>query len=562
MAKLVECVPNFSEGRDKSKLEEIKKAIESVAGVKLLDVDPGEATNRTVFTFVGDPESIKEAAFRAIKRASEIIDMREHKGAHPRLGATDVVPFVPLEGVTMEDCVAIAKELGERVGRELKIPVYLYEEAATTPERKSLSYVRKGEYEALPDKLKELKPDFGPDEYNEDIARTGATIIGAREFLIAYNVNLNTKDKKLANEIALNIRENGRLKRDSNGKVVKDQNGKSLRVPGTLKAVRAIGWYIDEYGIAQISINLLNYKITPLWKVYEEVREQAEKLGLLVTGSEIVGLVPKEAIYEAGKYYLKKQNKTTGVPEKEIIDIAVKSLGLNSVSPFNPDEKIIEYIIAKDNSINLLTNLTINDFTDEVSVDSPAPGGGSVAALGGALSSALSAMVSALSYNKKGYEDYRNEFINLGERAQKVKDEFLKLVDEDTNAFNKFMAARRLPKKTDEEKAERERALEEAAKYAAEIPLKVLETSVLALQIAERVSEIGNKNSISDAGVAGWMGRAAAEGAYLNVKINLPSISDENFRKEIISKAGNFLEEARKINQRISINVLKAFEEE
>lgn len=562
MAKLVECVPNFSEGRDKSKLEEIKKAVESVPGVKLLDIDPGEATNRTVFTFVGDPESIKEAAFRAIKRASEIIDMREHKGAHPRLGATDVVPFVPLEGVTMEDCVAIAKELGERVGRELKIPVYLYEEAATTPERKSLSYVRKGEYEALPDKLKELKPDFGPDEYNEDIARTGATIIGAREFLIAYNVNLNTKDKKLANEIALNIRENGRLKRDSNGKVVKDQNGKSLRVPGTLKAVRAIGWYIDEYGIAQISINLLNYKITPLWKVYEEVREQAEKLGLLVTGSEIVGLVPKEAMYEAGKYYLKKQNKTTGVPEKEIIDIAVKSLGLNSVSPFEPDEKIIEYIIAKDNSTNLLTNLTINDFADEVSVDSPAPGGGSVAALGGALSSALSAMVSALSYNKKGYEDYRNEFINLGEKAQKVKDEFLKLVDEDTNAFNKFMAARKLPKKTDEEKAEREKALEEAAKYAADIPLKVLETSVLALQIAERVSEIGNKNSISDAGVAGWMGRAAAEGAYLNVKINLPSISDENFRKEIIAKAGDFLEEARKINQRISINVLKALEEE
>ncbi len=562
MAKLVECVPNFSEGRDKSKLEEIKKAVESVPGVKLLDIDPGEATNRTVFTFVGDPESIKEAAFRAIKRASEIIDMREHKGAHPRLGATDVVPFVPLEGVTMEDCVAIAKELGERVGRELKIPVYLYEEAATTSERKSLSYVRKGEYEALPDKLKELKPDFGPDEYNEDIARTGATIIGAREFLIAYNVNLNTKDKKLANEIALNIRENGRLKRDSNGKVVKDQNGKSLRVPGTLKAVRAIGWYIDEYGIAQISINLLNYKITPLWKVYEEVREQAEKLGLLVTGSEIVGLVPKEAIYEAGKYYLKKQNKTTGVPEKEIIDIAVKSLGLNSVSPFEPDEKIIEYIIAKDNSTNLLTNFTINDFADEVSVDSPAPGGGSVAALGGALSSALSAMVSALSYNKKGYEDYRNEFINLGEKAQKVKDEFLKLVDEDTNAFNKFMAARKLPKKTDEEKAEREKALEEAAKYAAEIPLKVLETSVFALQIAERVSEIGNKNSISDAGVAGWMGRAAAEGAYLNVKINLPSISDENFRNEIISKAGDFLEEARKINQRISINVLKALEEE
>ncbi len=562
MAKLVECVPNFSEGRDKGKLDEIKKAIESVKGVKLLDIDPGEATNRTVFTFVGDPESIKEAAFRAIKRASEIIDMREHKGEHPRLGATDVVPFVPLEGVTMEDCVQIAKELGERVGRELNIPVYLYEEAAATPERKSLSYVRKGEYEALPEKLKELKPDFGPDEYNEKIAKTGATIIGAREFLIAYNVNLNTKDKKLANEIALNIRENGRLKRDANGKVVKDSNGKSLRVPGTLKAVRAIGWYIDEYGIAQISINLLNYKITPLWKVYEEVREQAEKLGLLVTGSEVVGLIPKEAIYEAGKYYLKKQGKTTGVPEKEIIDIAVKSLGLDSVSPFNPDEKIIEYIIAKDNSENLLTNLTVKNFVDEVSVDSPAPGGGSVSAIAGALSSALSSMVASLSYNKKGYEDYRNEFISLGEKAQSIKDEFIKLIDEDTNAFNKFMAARRLPKKTEEEKTERAKALEEAAKYAAEIPLNILKTSVIALQLAERVSEIGNKNSISDAGVAGWLGRAAAEGAFLNVKINLPSINDEEFKKNLLSEASDSLEDARKINQRISINVLKALEEE
>ncbi len=557
MRKLVECVPNFSEGRDKSKLEEIKKVIRSVKGVKLLDVDPGEATNRTVFTFVGDPESVKEAAFRAIEKAAEIIDMREQTGAHPRLGATDVVPFVPLEGVTMEDCVKIARELGERVGKELNIPVYLYEEAATTEERKSLSYVRKGEYEALPEKLKELKPDFGPDEYNERIAKTGGTIIGAREFLIAYNVNLNTKDKKLANEIALNIRENGRLKRDKNGKIIKDEKGNKLRVPGTLKNVRAIGWYIDEYGIAQISINLLNYKKTPLWKVYEEVIEQAQKLGLLVTGSEVVGLIPKETILEVGKHFLEKQGKSLGVPERELVDIAVKSLELSSVSPFNPDEKIIEYIIEKDYKSKLLTEMKITDFVDEVSSDSPAPGGGSIAALAGSLSSALSSMVAALSYGKKGYEKFNNEFSELGAEAQKIKQEFVRLIDEDTNAFNLYMEARRLPKKTDEDKQQRERAMEKAAQYAAEVPMKVLEKTIGVLKIAERVSEIGNINSISDVGVAGWMARTAAEGAFLNVKINLPSINDDKFRKELESKANETLEEARKLSQQVSVNVLK-----
>ncbi len=557
MKRLVECVPNFSEGRDKNKLEEIKKAIQSVKGVSLLDIDPGEATNRTVFTFVGEPESIKEAAFRAIKRASEIIDMREQKGEHPRLGATDVVPFVPLQGVTMDDCVNIAKELGERVGEELQIPVYLYEEAATTEKRKSLSYIRKGEYEALPDKLKELKPDFGPSEYNEKIAKTGGTIIGAREFLIAYNVNLNTKDRKLANEIALNIRENGRLKRDEKGKIIKDKDGNKLRVPGTLKAVRAIGWYIDEYGIAQISINLLNYKITPLWKVYEEVIEQAQKLGLLVTGSEVVGLIPREAMIATGKHFLEKQGKSTGVPEKEIIDIAVKSLGLNSVSPFNPDEKIIEYIIEKDKKSELLTEMKITDFIDEVSTDSPAPGGGSIAALSGSLSAALSSMVAALSYDKKGYENYKTEFSELGVKAQIIKDSFIKFIDEDTNAFNLYMQARRLPKKTEEEKKIREEAMEKAAQYAAEIPLRVLETSIDALKIAERVAEIGNVNSISDAGVAGWAARTAAEGAYLNVKINLPSITDKSFRDNLETKANEALEKARKLSQQVMVKVLK-----
>ncbi len=559
--RLIECVPNFSEGRDKSKIDEIAKAIESVEGVKLLNIDPGAATNRTVFTFVGEPEKVEEAAFRAIKKASEIIDMREHKGEHPRLGATDVVPFVPLSGVSMEDCVQVAKRLGKRVGEELQIPVYLYEEAASTPERKSLSYIRKGEYEALPEKLKELKPDFGPDEYNESIAKTGATIIGAREFLIAYNVNLNTKDKKLAHEIALNIREQGRLKRDSNGKIVRDNNGKALRVPGTLKAVRAIGWYIDEYGIAQISINLLNYKITPLWKVYEEVRGFAEKMGLLVTGSEVVGLIPKEAILQAGKYYLEKQGKTIGIPEREIVDIAIKSLGLNSVSEFNPDEKIIEYIIEKDKKESLLCSRKVDDFIDEVSKDSPAPGGGSVSALMGALSGALSSMVCALTHNKKGYEDVWGEAVKLGEKAQLIKDNLTKLIDEDTNAFNLLMKAMKLPKKTDEDKKIRKEAMENAAKYAAEVPLKVMKESLNALEIAKRVSDIGNVNSISDAGVSGWSARAAIEGAFLNVKINLSSIEDEEFKKNILKEAIDILEKGRKVSQQVSINVLKRMEE-
>ncbi len=560
--KLVECVPNFSEGRDKSKIEEIAKAIESVEGVKLLDIDPGAATNRTVFTFVGEPDKVEEAAFRAIKKASEIIDMREHKGEHPRLGATDVVPFVPLSGVTMEDCVEIAKRLGKRVGEELKIPVYLYEEAASSPERKSLSYIRKGEYESLPEKLEKLPPDFGPSQYNEDIAKTGATIIGAREFLIAYNVNLNTKDKKLAHEIALNIRENGRLKRDENGKIVRDENGKALRVPGTLKAVRAIGWYIDEYGIAQISINLLNYKITPLWKVYEEVRKFAEKMGLLVTGSEIVGLVPKEAIVETGKYYLLKQKKTVGIPEKEIVDIAIKSLGLSSVSPFEPEEKIIEYIIEKDKKSSLLVERKLNDFIDEVSKDSPAPGGGSVSALMGSLSSALSSMVCALTHNKKGYEDVWGETVTLGERAQKIKDSLRNLVDEDTNAFNLLMKAMKLPKKTDEEKKIRKQEMEKAAKYAAEIPLKVMKEALSALELSRRVAEIGNVNSISDVGVAGWSARAAVEGAFLNVKINLSAIEDKEFKDKIHREALEILERARKVSQEVSITVLKRMEEE
>jgi glutamate formiminotransferase/formiminotetrahydrofolate cyclodeaminase len=542
MAKLVECVPNFSEGRDRAIIDSITAEIDGVDGAALLDVDPGAATNRTVVTFVGSPDAAVEAAFRAIKRASELIDMSKHQGAHARMGATDVCPFVPVSDMTMTECVELAHRLGKRVGEELGIPVYLYEEAATRPERRSLADVRTGEYEGLADKLAdpEWKPDYGPSELKP---RSGATVIGAREFLIAYNFNLNTRERKLAHRIALRVREKGRAKRDENGKMLKDENGSIVRTPGTLKSVRAVGWYIEEYGCAQISMNLTNYKVTPVHKAFDEVCRQANEFGLRVTGSELVGLIPREAILEAGRHYLRKQGKTIGVPEKELIHVAVVSLGLSDISPFNPDEKIIEYIIKPKEP--QLVDQTVSDFTDEVSINSPAPGGGTVAALAGALGAGLISMVGALTTEKKGFEDRFEEMEELGFESQALKDHFLMAIDEDTRAFNKVMEAGRGRPKTPEAKAEKAARVEAATKEATLVPLGVLERAARALSLAQEMAEKGNPNSLSDAGVGGLMAAAAAEGAYLNVLINLPGIPDEEWVTTVRSRAKEMIRTVR-----------------
>ena len=549
MNKIVECVPNFSEGRDMGIIKQITDEIEKVEGAILLDVDPGADTNRTVVTFVGTPEAVKEAAFRAIKKAAELIDMSKHKGAHPRMGATDVCPFVPVSGVTMEDCVQIAREVGERVARELGIPVYLYEEAATRPERRSLADIRVGEYEGLPEKLKdpEWKPDFGEPVFNP---KSGATVIGAREFLIAYNLNVNTRDRKLAHRVALRIREKGRI--------VKKKDGTKERVPGRLKDVRAIGWYIPEYGYAQISVNLTNYKITPLWKLFEVACEEAEGLGLRITGSELVGLIPKEAMLESGRHFLEKMGKCPAVPEKELIHIAVLSMGMDQTHPFKPDEKIIEYRIAKEKN---LTAMRIDDFADELSSESPAPGGGSVAALIGTLSASLSSMVANLTYNKKGYKEFNDEIAAAGIEAQKLKDRFLSLIEEDTEAFNSVMDAMKMPSGTDEEAEAKEKAIEEATKKATSVPLETLKLTEKLLEVANVVVEKGNKNSISDAGVAAISAKAAAESAYMNVIINVPGIKDEEFKENVLKEAKEVLENVRKKSDEIRDKVMKYLEE-
>jgi glutamate formiminotransferase/formiminotetrahydrofolate cyclodeaminase len=533
MMKLVECVPNFSEGRDMAVIEQITNEIRSTEGVKLLDVDPGKDTNRTVVTFIGTPEGVVEAAFKAIARAAEVIDMSKHTGAHARMGATDVCPFVPVSGVTMEDCVELARKLGARVGGELGIPVYLYEYAASKPDRQNLANIRAGEYEGLPEKLKnsEWKPDFGPAKFN---ARTGATVIGAREFLIAYNVNLNTRDTAIAREIAFAIREKGRPRRDEQGKICRDGQGAALYEEGIFKACKAVGWYMEDFGRAQISINLVNYKITPPYAVFDECCRLASELGVRVTGSELVGLIPLEAMLMAGRHYLEKAGKSKGVPETELIHIAILSLGLSDLYPFEADKKIIEYQFDRG---KLLTSMKIDTFTDLLSTDAPAPGGGSVAALCGALSSALSSMVGALTHGKKGYEKTFTRMEEIGVEAQRLKEEFLSDVDRDTAAFNKVMSAMRLPKKSDEEKAVRQAAIEEATKEATLVPLGVLKRALAAARLARAVVEQGNKNSISDAGVAALAARTAAEGAYLNVRINLPGIGDESFKKETLAEA-------------------------
>ena len=546
--KLVECVPNFSEGRDREKINTITKEIESTPQVTLLDVDPGESTNRTVVTFIGTPEGVKEAAFKAIKKAAEVLDMSKHSGAHSRMGATDVCPFVPVTGVTMDDCIQMAHELGDKVSKELGIPIYLYEEAAQKPERKNLATIRRGEYEGLPEKLKdpEWAPDYGKPVFNP---KAGATVIGAREFLIAYNINLNTRDRRLAHEIALNIREAGRAKRDKEGKIIRDAKGKAIKIPGKFKEVKAVGWHIEDYGIAQISINFTNYKITPPHIVFDAAIEEAEKLGLRVTGSELVGLIPREALLMAGRYYLEKQRKSTGVPEVELINTAVKSLGLNDVAPFDPQKKIIEFQF-KEIEKSLLS-LNLQEFANELSMDSPAPGGGSTAALCGALSASLSSMVSNLTVGKKDYEQVQKDVKKIAVSAQSLKDEFLRAVDLDTLAFNKLMETYKLPKKTEEQKKEKAKAVEAASKEATLVPFGVLENSIEALMLAKEIALKGNKNSLSDAGVAGLTAQAAAEGAYYNIMINLPNIQDSEFKLKIKKQATSLKNKSMKLGDEL-----------
>lgn len=536
--KLVECVPNFSEGRDKDKIQAICREIQTTPGVKLLDVDPGESTNRTVVTFVGPPEAVKEAAFKAIKKAAEIIDMSKHKGAHPRIGATDVCPFVPVSGVTMDECVQLANELAERVGRELGIPVYLYEEAARKPERKNLANIRSGEYEGLPEKLKDPEwiPDYGPAIFNP---KSGATVIGAREFLIAYNINLNTRERRLAHEIALNLREAGRAKRDESGQIIRDADGRPVMMPGKFKYVKAVGWYIEDYGCAQISINLTNYKISPPHLVFEEAIKEAEKLGLRVTGSEVVGLIPKEALLMAGRYFLEKQGKSPGVPEEELIHVAIRSLGLNDVAPFEPRKKIIEYCVEEAGPF--LFNLTLREFANQLSLDTPTPGGGSAAAYCGAMAASLTSMVANLTYGRKEYEDCWEEMKRIAMICQNYKDEFLRLVDEDTRAFNQVIEALRLPKTSEEQQKAREEALEKANQGATLVPLEGLRLAYNLLDLIPTIITKGNKNSLSDAGVAMMAAWAAAQGTFYNIHINLPNVKDLDFRSKVKEEADRLI---------------------
>ncbi len=535
MKQLIECVPNFSEGRNMAVIKTITDQIETVEGVRLLDVDPGKATNRTVVTFVGEPEAVIEAAFLAVKKASEIIDMRFHKGEHPRFGATDVCPLVPVAGITMEETAQYARKLAERIGNELNIPVYCYENAAFTAERRNLANCRAGEYEGLPEKLKDphWKPDFGLAAFN---ATAGATAVGARDFLVAYNVNLNTTSVRRANAIAFDIREKGRPVREGNpitGKIKKDEHGKEIWMPGSLKACKAIGWFIEEYGIAQISINLTNISITPVHVAFEEASRKAMERGLRVTGSELVGLIPKGAMIDAGKYFLKKQNRSVGVSEEEIIKIAVKSLGLDDLKPFNPKEKIIEYLLENP-ADRKLVSMSLTGFVDETASESPAPGGGSISAAMGAMGVSLATMVANLSSHKAGWDDRWEEFSVWAERGQAIKDELLHLIDEDTRAFNRIMDAFALPKGTEEEKEARHQAVQEATRYAIEIPFRVMKKSFESLEIIKAMAETGNPNSVSDAGVGALAARSAVMGAFLNVKINASGLEDKAYMNDIL----------------------------
>ena len=537
MQKLIECVPNFSEGRDLNIIRQISAAIESVEGISLLDVDPGASTNRTVVTFVGSPEAAVEAAFRGIQKAAELIDMRKHKGAHPRMGATDVCPFIPVSNVSWEEAIACANQLGKRVADELKIPVYLYEKAARDQSRSNLSVIRSGEYEGFFEKIKEAawKPDFGPTTFSE---KSGATAIGAREFLVAYNVNLNTKAVRKATSVAFDVRENGRVKTDNGtpyGKPVLDANGEPVRIPGMLKHVKAIGWYVEEYGIAQVSMNLTNIEETPLHAAFDACNEAASKRGLRVTGSEVVGMLPKKCLVEAGKYFLRKQKCSEGASEEDLIDIGIRSMGLSELKPFDPKEKIIEFKMESVSKKSLL-KMNLRQFCNETLSDSPAPGGGSVAALMGALGVSLGGMVANLSAGKRGWDDKLNYFSDWAVKAQQLKDELLFLVDEDTAAFNKVMDAFALPKDSADEKAARSAAIQLASKYAAEIPLRVMETAFKSYQLLAEMAEKGNPASVSDVGVGLLALRACVDGAAMNVRINLAGLKDEKLKSALQEK--------------------------
>ena len=549
MGRIIECVPNFSEGRNKLVIDAIVEAIRNGGknadcaepGVKVLDVDPGEATNRTVVTFAGSPEAVMEAAFEGVRKAGELIDMRHHHGAHPRSGATDVLPLIPISGITLEECALLARQLAERIFRELGIACYCYEAAAYTPERKNLAVCRSGEYEALPQKIadKKLKPDFGPAEYNDTIARSGAVNVGARDFLIAVNFNLNTTSTALANEVAFDVRERGRAKRE-NGKIVKDAEGKSVMIPGTLKGCKAIGWYIDEYGIAQVSMNITDINATPLHKAFDEVCRAAQARGLRVSGTEIIGLLPKRSLIEAGKYFLEKQQRSTGIPEAEIMKIAIKSMGLEDLRAFDVREKVIEFLIEDEEEKarkERLVRMSCKAFAEETSSESPAPGGGSISAYMGALGAALACMVANLSAGKRGWESRWKEFSDWAEEAQQLMKELLALVDEDTAAFNRLMGAMRMPKSSPEQIEERDAAIEAATLYAGEVPLRTMKTAVKAFPLLRRMAEEGNPNSVSDAGVGALAARSAVLGAQLNVKINASGLKNRDDASRLLAEA-------------------------
>ena len=550
--QLIECVPNFSEGRDMGIIQQITDEIRNSAGVRLLDVDPGEATNRTVVTFVGEPDAVMEAAFRAVRKASQLIDMRQHHGAHPRSGATDVLPLVPVAGITLEECAELARKLAKRLADELEIPCYCYEAAALKPERKNLAVVRRGEYEAIPERINDPAeaPDFGARPFDEGVARTGCTNVGARDFLIAVNYNLNTTSTRRANAIAFDVREKGRPAREGNpitGKVKLDENGKKIMIPGTLKGTKGIGWYIEEYGIAQVSMNITNINVTPLHVAFDEVCRCAQNRGVRVTGTEIVGLVPERTLLEAGRYFLEKQQRSTGIPKEDIIKIAIKSLGLSDLKPFNPREKVIEYLLEDENGDDkALVKMTVKGFAEETSRESPAPGGGSVAAYMGTLGAALGTMVANLSSHKPGWDDRWEEFSRWADKGQALSDELLVLVDEDTRAFNKILEAFGLPKKTDEDKRLRSEAIQAATLFATQVPLQTMQAAFGAFELCQAMAEQGNPNSVSDAGVGALAARAAVLGAGLNVKINAASLKDRETADKMIAEAEQLIAEAQK----------------
>lgn len=556
MAKrIIECVPNFSEGRDKEVIRQITLAIEQAADVRVLNVDPGEATHRTVVTFVGEPEAVVEAAFQGVKRAAELIDMRRHKGAHPRMGATDVLPLIPISGITLEECAALARTLAQRIATELGIPIYCYEASAYKPERKNLAVCRAGEYEGLPERLinPDKAPDYGARPFDEGIAHTGATAVGARDFLIAVNFNLNTTSTRRANAIAFDVREKGRPVREGNpitGKIVRDEQGNPVMRPGSLKAVKGIGWFIEEYGIAQVSMNLTDIAVTPLHVAFDEVCRKAEARGLRVTGTEIVGLVPKRALVEAGRYFLHKQHRSTGIAEEEIIRIAIKSMGLDDLKPFDPREKVIEYML-EDQSAKRLIDLSCQGFAVETASESPAPGGGSISAYMGALGAALGTMVANLSSHKAGWDDRWKEFSDWAEQGQTLMQELLHLVDEDTAAFNRIMAVFAMPKTTDEEKAARAEALQEATRYATEVPLRTMQTAARVFPLVRAMAEEGNPNSVSDAGVGALAARSAVLGARLNVRINAAGLKDRTLADRLTAEADRIAAEVIQAEQEV-----------